>query len=416
MKILFLSNLYPPHYQGGYELRCSEIVDGLASRGHEVIVVTSTHGVPSAGTEGHVHRVLRFLRDEITTEQYANKMKRPWAYVAAQMKIASISRSNAQIVAEIVNQSPPDVAYIWNLYGLTISPLAPLVKNHIPRVFSLGDRWPIQTIKYYTSRGRIRRLVRRTLIGAGHHENLLRDGIFLPNSNCLREEYLMAGVPEGHIFVLPRGVQVPEQLPPLQKSDTFRMLYAGRLCDNKGVRVAIKAAGELRDDPNIQPFALDIAGSGEEEYISTIKKEIEALGLSANVKLLGMLPWDELEKERRNHQAFIFPSMWIDPFPVALLEAMASGLPVVGSPVGGAAEIMEDEMNALTFPPGDYKALAASIKRLMDDRELLMRLREGGWQTVKEKYDFDKLLSEHEKYLQLAIDRSDNTLPASCNR
>lgn len=63
MKILFLSNLYPPHHIGGYGMLCLEVVEGLAKRGHDVTVLTSNHGVDEEITEGYVHRWLTLESD-----------------------------------------------------------------------------------------------------------------------------------------------------------------------------------------------------------------------------------------------------------------------------------------------------------------------------------------------------------------
>ena len=75
MKILFLSNLYPPHVIGGYETLCMEAVDGLAKRGHEVSVLTSTYGYDREITEGNIYRLLSLEGD---LQFY--KMKDAWTY------------------------------------------------------------------------------------------------------------------------------------------------------------------------------------------------------------------------------------------------------------------------------------------------------------------------------------------------
>ena len=63
MKILFLSNMYPPHVIGGYEALCEEAVEGLAKRGHHVSVLTSTYGYDKEFSEGNIHRLLSLEGD-----------------------------------------------------------------------------------------------------------------------------------------------------------------------------------------------------------------------------------------------------------------------------------------------------------------------------------------------------------------
>lgn len=408
MKIVFISNLYPPLYLGGYELRCYEIAQGLRERGHQVSVVTSTYGVDAPQSEGDVHRALRRIYDEISPEVYAHKMTRPQPYWAAQLRMRSISRHNARVIAGVLDQERPDVAYVWNLEQLTISPLVILAQKRIPCVFSLGDRWLILSLEYYLKQKPFRRFIRRVLTGVGDPGGVLTRGIFLPNGQYLYRECIAAGFDRNRTFVLPRGVKLPPELPPMPESDVFRILFAGKLCEDKGLHTVIKALGKLRSDPNIPQMILNVAGDGPQDYVESVKQEVRSLGIQDMVHFLGQLSPQELREARADSHAFVFPSIWEDPFPVVLLEAMASGLPIIGSPVGGAAEMLADGENSITFPPGDDKALAAAIRRLMDNRNLVGKLREGAWRTVTERFEFNKLLLEHERYLIEAVQSQKN--------
>ena len=71
-----------------------------------------------------------------------------------------------------------------------------------------------------------------------------------------------------------------------------------------------------------------------------------------------------------DHDVFVFPSIWEEPFSIGLLEAMACGQAVVGTTTGGSAEILVDGVNSLVFPPGDPRRLARQVKRLFDFRSV----------------------------------------------
>ncbi len=402
MKILFLSNLFPPYYKGGYELRCAEVANALQSRGHDVSIITSMHNFSSPVVDGHIYRVLRYIPDEITTDMFLGKIKRPWKYLAAHSRVNSISRYNARTVAKIISSTRPDVAYIWNLDDLTIAPLIPLHKNRIPCVFSLGERWLLKSLNFYTKCNLIRKSIRRLITNIANPELLLSEGTFLPNSRCLYDEHINAGLPPERVFILNRGVRVPKTIPALPDTRIIRILFAGRICEEKGINIAIQAAVELKKDKTAPQFELNIAGYGKEDEIIRLKQQIDTGGLTHKVNYLGHLSWEKLADLRHSHHIYIFPSIWVDPFPVVLLEAMAAGLPIIATTVGGAAEMLIDGVNALTVPPGDHLALAYSIKRLANDRDLMLKLREGGHTTVRERFDFDKLIVEHEKYLLTA--------------
>ena len=78
---------------------------------------------------------------------------------------------------------------------------------------------------------------------------------------------------------------------------------------------------------------------------------------------------------------------------------MASGVAVVGTRVGGATEILVEEENSLTFPPGDAAVLAGQIKRLIDSPDLRTRLAGSGRQTATTKFDLTRMTTEIEAYL-----------------
>jgi glycosyltransferase involved in cell wall biosynthesis len=229
----------------------------------------------------------------------------------------------------------------------------------------------------------------------------------------MRREHLSAGIPPDRVVTVYLGVPIPDELPPAPPvGDVFRLLYVGRLCEDKGVRVAIRAMGELIQDKGVGNCALDIVGAGPDEYVSQLKQEMKLLGLSNNrVRFLGLLPHEQVERMRPTYHSFVFPSVWAEPFGLVLIEAMSAGLPVIGSPVGGSGEILVDEENSITFPPGDHAALAAGIKRLMSDEQLRTRLRQGGYHDALNRFQSSEIVDAHEHYLVEAC-RSSETKTA----
>jgi glycosyltransferase involved in cell wall biosynthesis len=103
----------------------------------------------------------------------------------------------------------------------------------------------------------------------------------------------------------------------------------------------------------------------------------------------------------RSHDALVLPSIWDEPFSIGLLEAMASGLAVVGTTTGGSREILADGINALTFSPGDAEALATQIGRLTS-ADLRQRLGRAARRTVEERFTLAAMLERIEEFLQNA--------------
>ena len=136
---------------------------------------------------------------------------------------------------------------------------------------------------------------------------------------------------------------------------------------------------------------MTIAGAGPEER--KLKRYTETLGIKKDVHFLGYVR-DEVELSRlyQDSDVFILPS-YTEGVPKVILEAMANGLPVVATSVGGIPEIIQDGLNGLLVPSGDAEAICDSVYRLLKDEELRMRMRESAIETGR-KYTLERQTAE----------------------
>src|SRR5512139_1085971 len=109
MRVLVVTNLYPPLYQGGYEVRCAQVAEALVRRGHQVCVLTSTHGLPvdrlgnempRSEVQGGV-RVHRWLGQHIFQPQ--PRIQQPWTLLAARRDLR-----DAKSFTDVANEFRPD--------------------------------------------------------------------------------------------------------------------------------------------------------------------------------------------------------------------------------------------------------------------------------------------------------------------
>src|SRR3569623_941437 len=139
LRILVLSNLYPPDYIGGYELCCRQVVDGLLSRDHEVRVLTTTPRVPCAPVD-HVQRAFRLVNcyDAYCVLRSQQVTRRMWE-AAANL----VDAHNVQVLLNAIEEFEPDVVYIWNLAGIGGLGLVGCLHHlRFPWVWYLGDCVP----------------------------------------------------------------------------------------------------------------------------------------------------------------------------------------------------------------------------------------------------------------------------------
>ncbi|HEX6262904.1 MAG TPA: glycosyltransferase family 4 protein [Actinomycetota bacterium] len=190
----------------------------------------------------------------------------------------------------------------------------------------------------------------------------------------------------GEIRVVPNGVDVdlfrdarPADLPPGR-----RVLFVNRLDPRKGFAVMVRAFELLLGS---HPDALlVVAGDGKERAaVSDLPRPARD-----RVVMLGNVPHDLLPPYHAACEVFAAPAVGRESFGIVLVEAMAAGLPVVASDIPGYREVVRRGDDGLLVPPRDTAALAAALRRVLDDHELAERLRDAGrarsagysWETV----------------------------------
>jgi glycosyltransferase involved in cell wall biosynthesis len=158
----------------------------------------------------------------------------------------------------------------------------------------------------------------------------------------------------------------------------------------KGHDVLLKAAARvLRRIPDVQ---FRIVGDGPRRQ--ELEQQAAALRISAQVSFLGHR--DDVPAVLRQSDIFAFPS-FMEASPNALIEAMAAGLPIVATRVGGIPEVIEHERTGVLVPPGDDRALAAGIVRLIDRPELALRVGESARRLVQARFSFERMVGEFQE-------------------
>ena len=125
---------------------------------------------------------------------------------------------------------------------------------------------------------------------------------------------------------------------------------------------------------------------GDGDQITGMKQFTQTYQLSEVVEFAGFLPQMKIRRMLISSDVLVLPS-YAEGFPYVILEAMASGLPVVATPVGAIPEIIEDNVNGYIIPVGDYKMMARKILSLMKNSGIRSRMSETNIQAVKNRYN-----------------------------
>jgi glycosyltransferase involved in cell wall biosynthesis len=196
------------------------------------------------------------------------------------------------------------------------------------------------------------------------------------------------GVPSDRVVVAPVGVDTrswtfqPDRDGEGSAERPWSIVSVGRLHPNKGHADLIRAIAILRE----QGLRVEgtIIGGGRE--MGNLAALIEALGLHGTVRLTGPLGEDEVRSTLGRADVFALASV-NEALGVAFMEAMALGVPVVGCDVGGVGEVVVDGHTGLLVPPHEPAALAAAIRRILEDRELRRGLARRGRAWIEERFD-----------------------------
>jgi glycosyltransferase involved in cell wall biosynthesis len=167
-----------------------------------------------------------------------------------------------------------------------------------------------------------------------------------------------------------------------------RMLCIANLIEKKGVDVAVAACAKLRD-MNV-PFLFQVLGDGPQKPM--LEEMVRSLGLERHVQLLGSRPNDRLEDLLRQADLFLLPCVKnrggdMDGIPVAMMEAMAAGVPVVSTFLSGIPELVEDKVTGRLVQPRDVDGLAAVLSECLADRDSLLRMGQAGREKVRREFD-----------------------------
>lgn len=177
------------------------------------------------------------------------------------------------------------------------------------------------------------------------------------------------GVAPERVVVLPNAVPDPGPPPERCRRDgPLRLLFLGHLSDRKGVGELLAALS--RPALRARSWELDLAGGGE---VDRFRARARALGLEDRCRFHGWLAHEATWALLRQADLFVLPSH-AEGQAMALLEAMAHGLPVLATPVGAHLEAVRDGVSAVLVPPGDVDALEAALLRLIDEPALCERL------------------------------------------
>lgn len=367
VRILVLTDLYPPVAEGGYERRCAYTISGLSSR-YEFFVLTSRRdhrGVPEDPT---VRRELPFVdgrRDSF------------WAPVTA----VQAARSMRSAIADW----DPDLIFVWNVGGVPRSSVWVAQQSGVPIAFHVASPY----LKGLYANDRFARHlsggdrgVRRPWAGLIRLVNAASGLRMAPGTPFEAAVSWVSQALAAHSppppFVYPRISTVI--YPATRRFEAFAaarrhpeageplIAFVGRLEQQKGPDVALRAVAHLTHELGI-PVRIELAGPGKRPYRRELETLVGKLGIAERVNFRGPLELDGVIDLMERAHVLLAPAVWQEPLPTTIIEAALAGLPVVASLSGGMPEALRPDAEALYFPIADWRACARALADTLGDLE-----------------------------------------------
>ena len=333
---------------GGVQVHVDDLARQLVARGHDVAVLAPHDRGPGGRAAGAVLRV-----------PYRGTVA---PIAPSPLAIRRLSRVFARLAPDVVHVHEP-LAPSTAMWATLASP-APVVATF----HAFLDRSRAMELAAPLLRTVARRLAASIAVSEA------------------AAAFLRRAVPELEPVVIPNGVDVAafEGAEPAALPAGRRIAWIHRLDPQKGFGVALEAFSALVGD--VPDARLVVGGEGRDRGLvegltEAVRSRVTMLGTVAHADVSGIL---------RGSEAAIAPATGQESFGIAVVEAMAAGVPVVASDIAGYREVVRDRRDGLLVPPGDPAALAAGMRSILQDAGLASRLAEGGrvrarayaWSTV----------------------------------
>jgi glycosyltransferase involved in cell wall biosynthesis len=402
VRILVVSNLYPPVAFGGYEVECSGVVERLRES-HEVLVLTGSQGGAGVAREDGARRELvRLTPDE------RGALRAPLASLRA------VRSARAALAWQ------PQMIYAWNGSSIPQAALRVLADSGVPMAFRVCEHWfgylfradqfmrellparrgPARAAWATAARG-FNRLPQLRLAP----EAPLRAAISW-NSEAIRR---MVATP---VFIEPVLERVGHSVPRFGDlyaavvrvpSDAQEIVFLGRVTPYKGLSVAIEALALLRAG-GFPHATLTVVGPEDPEHGSEMRALSGRLGVASAVRFQGQTEPAGAAEILARAAALIVPSTWDEPFPLVTIEGALARVPLVASDVGGIGEGMHHEQHALLFARGDAAGAAAALARTLGEQEQTAARVMRAHDRAQALYRIGPYLEEQERFVADAHD------------
>lgn len=354
MKILYVNSLYPPYVGGGAEITLQTLVDGMQSRGHEIVVLSIGH---KKSLEEDIVNGIRVLRAGLSNVywHYTKNRQSSWKRLVWHL-IDIYNPIMESFIYKLVKRECPDVVSIHNLAGFSAATWIAVRQAGTPMVQVLHDLYNLcPNSNMFRSGHACEKQCLRCKVFRCFHPKLSEcvDAV-VGVSRFVIERHLRNGLFQNarikKIIHNARSLRAVPRKSPRPRGNRVRFGFMGTLAPSKGIELLLRIFSEF-NQPNAE---LLIAGTGKKGYEESLKAQFA----SPEVRFLG---YCSPEQFFPMIDVLIVPSIWEESLGMVIAESWAFSVPVIGSRRGGIPEMIEPGKNGFLFDPDRPEELTAII-------------------------------------------------------
>jgi glycosyltransferase involved in cell wall biosynthesis len=422
LKVLLISNGFPPHHWAGTETYTAAIAQGLRKRNHQVQVLCG--GDWEDGLDyynGH--------SDDLYQDIPVRRLNLNWANAPDPFLYLYNNPVVADYLVNYLDELQPDLVHVTSCERLSASVLQTVKGADLPLILSLTDFWFLcprinllrsdgancsgqttawQCLKCQLRHTKAYRWARRTLPEksvaqllttisqypqftrqpglrgmAGDMDDrkaFLHKALTWPDRRITASQFV-------HDMFVANGITVPIKVQPYghdlawlksytgkTSSDVIRIGFIGQINTHKGAHLLLHAANQLQDALGPR-FSLSIYGDLEKAPGYSARLRDLAANI-AHAQFCGTYAREQSADVYANLDVLVVPSLWYD-FPLVICEAFATKTPIIATRLGGMAEAVTHEVSGLLFERGDVDDLTRQLQRIIEEPDLLERLQAG---------------------------------------
>jgi glycosyltransferase involved in cell wall biosynthesis len=385
LRVLICSSFFPPHYLGGAELIAEKQGKILKQMGHDVRVFAGRLGGGWFRTHRvtHEHGPFQTTRVSLSAQDISGTS---WDFKSPEIGSA---------FERALDEFRPDVVHFHNIVGLSLSMIDVCYRRRVPTVMTLHDYWGICFKNtFLKNNGNIcthgglacldcREMLAGPLPLPSPVRNahilfaLRRVNRLITPSRYVARQYIANGLPSEKFAVIQNGIDVESFAPHQHRTDELTLGFIGHLGYHKGLDILLHALS-LMEPTHVR---LLVVGTGQDA--ERMKAFAHERGLDPYVTFLGQVNNERIASVYQEIDVLVVPSVWPENSPVTITEAMASGIPVIASDVGGISELVEDGVTGYLIPLRDSLAIADRIVRFLKRPELLKTMGERAREKIQ---------------------------------